>query len=501
MLAFVLALVGLKLVMGARLDLIRDEAYYALWALHPLQAGYYDHPPAVVWFIKAGRALVGDFELGARLVAIVSVGIVSLAIHRTAMALLGDHRVAALSVYWFNLTPGGMLGLFVITPDAPSMLFWALALWAAAELQAARDGRWWLAFGLFAGLGLASKYTGLFLGAGIALWLLAHRENRRWFASAYLYAGGALALAIFAPVIAWNLDNGLSSFAFQFGRAGAVDLSLRDLLHLPEFVAAQAGLLLPWLFALVVAGLAIFPTSANWRGDARLGLLIWTGVPALAYFLFHGLHATVQGNWPWPLYAQLSVLGAQMALAWKPGGRWLTLVQRQALIWQAPVGVAVGALIFAQASTQFVRLPFLDQTRVAHGWPAVARDVDALVAETGIETILVDDYGLVGWLSVYGAKMDADYRVLPLGEFHRYGFIDLPVSDAALQWPVLLALPAGISAGGVDAPARHPEPLMRLGETATFVARIVRQGADATPAGAIDIYRLERPRMPVFGSD
>jgi len=183
----------------------------------------------------------GDLELGARLVAIVSVGIVSLAIHRTAMALLGDHRVAALSVYWFNLTPGGMLGLFVITPDAPSMLFWALALRAAAELHAARDGRWWLAFGLFAGLGLASKYTGLFLGAGIALWLLAHRENRHWFASPYLYAGGALALAIFAPVIAWNLDNGLSSFAFQFGRAGDVDLSLRDLLHLPEFIAAQAG--------------------------------------------------------------------------------------------------------------------------------------------------------------------------------------------------------------------------------------------------------------------
>lgn len=494
---FVVLLIAIKLVMAATTDFIRDEAYYSLWALHPLQWGYFDHPPAVAWFIAAGYALIGESELAARLPAILSVAGMSWAVYRTAVLIFDDRRIAAFAVYVFNLTPGGLLGLLVITPDAPSMLFWALAIWAAAELIRSNDGRWWLIFGLFAGLGLASKYTGLFLGAGIVLWLVTYRSNWRWFASPWLYAGGVLALAIFAPVVVWNLQNELSSFVFQFGRSsrGLAGYELSRMLHLPEFLAGQAGLLLPGLFLLIGIIHVVFFRRRDIRADAGFGLLIWTGLPALVYFLLFGLHSTPQGNWTWPLYAQWSILGAWAIYGWQTSSQPLQWLQRWTRRLQAPVGATVMALIFIQAQFQPVRLPFPDQTRAMAGWSGVAEAVQTYADRTGTETVLVRDYGLYGYLESYGRFGGRDYRALPLDEFHRYGFVDLPTNDAELAWPVLVAVPVAVGAS-----TEPPATLRAVDDDAEPVGRIIRLGADGAPASAIDLYRLERPAEPLFGS-
>lgn len=497
--AFVCAMIAIKLVMAGTTALIRDEAYYSLWALHPLQASYFDHPPAVAWFIKAGYALLGPGELAARLLAVLSIGPIALAIHRTALIIFADRRIAAFSVYAYAVTPGAMLGLLVITPDAPSMLFWMLSIWTAAELLRSGDGRWWIAFGLFAGLGLAAKYTGLFLGAGIVLWLLLDRRNWRWFASPWLYAGGALALAIFAPVIVWNLDNSLSSFEFQFGRStrGLDVFHWSDVKHLPEFLASQVALLLPGLFILAIAAHWQFARHRENRRDRGLALLVWTGVPALVYFISFSLHSAPQGNWTWPLYAQLSIIAVWAIFAWTPKAGWLRTVQNWTLRAQVPVGLIVTLAIFTQAQSQFIRLPFPDQTLAMHGWAEVTADLEAERERAGIATILARGYGLYGYLESYGRFAGHGYRVLPLDEFHRYGFVDLPDSDDAVDWPVFVA----VHVSATEPPGGPPAALANTSPPAQWFGRLLRPAADGVPASAIDLYRLERPEPPLFGRD
>ncbi len=494
--AFVVVLVLTKFALAVATDLIRDEAYYTLWALHPLAAGYFDHPPATVWFIKGGFALFGVNEVGARALTILSMIPASVAVWRTAMIVSDDRRTAALSVWWMNLTVGMMLGLLVITPDAPAIAFWTLAVWSAAELLRSGRGHWWLVFGLFAGLGLAAKYTGLFLGAGVVIWLLWHRENRRWFASPWLYAGGALALAIFAPVVVWNLGNGLSSFAFQFGRsAGVQDFNLADLVNLPDYLAGQVALLLPWLFALGTAAFWLFFTRPSWRADRGLSLVVLTTLPALSYFLFHALHSAAQGNWPWPIYPQFALLGAFVAYS-TDGGRFIDLWRRHGLRLQAPVGAAVALVIFAQALFQPVRVPFSDQTLAMHGWAEVAQTVQRVANAEGGAPLLVRDYGLYGYLESYRAFEGLTYRALPLDEFHRYGFVTgLPATDEAVQWPVLVAWP------GLRDPADLPRQRRdgaAFDPPLTFVAHVPRIAADGEPAGGVTLMRMERQATPVF---
>ena len=66
------ALTAIRLLLAAHLELHFDEAYYWYWSKN-LQLSYFDHPPAVAWFISAGTALFGDTELGVRIFGQLSV--------------------------------------------------------------------------------------------------------------------------------------------------------------------------------------------------------------------------------------------------------------------------------------------------------------------------------------------------------------------------------------------------------------------------------------------
>jgi len=61
----IFAYTGLKLIVSGLAPLHPDEAYYWLWSQH-LSLGYYDHPPMVAYWIKAGTAIFGENPLGVR---------------------------------------------------------------------------------------------------------------------------------------------------------------------------------------------------------------------------------------------------------------------------------------------------------------------------------------------------------------------------------------------------------------------------------------------------
>ncbi|HZV54723.1 MAG TPA: glycosyltransferase family 39 protein, partial [Rhodocyclaceae bacterium] len=176
-----IAVLGLvHVIVAAFAGLTEDEAYYRLWALAPAMS-YLDHPPMVGWMIAAGRSIAGDNPLGIRLLAVLGSLLGPFVLWRTAHILFGP--AVAKRAVWFALAmPLLAVGSVVITPDAPSVMFWGLTGWALAELYVSQRADWWLAVGLFAGLGLLSKYTNLFVGAGLLLWLLIP-ANWRWFRS------------------------------------------------------------------------------------------------------------------------------------------------------------------------------------------------------------------------------------------------------------------------------------------------------------------------------
>jgi 4-amino-4-deoxy-L-arabinose transferase-like glycosyltransferase len=208
--------------------------------------------------------VAGDTPLGIRLCAVLTALLGPLILWRSAHILFGStraaRRVVALAM------PLMAVGGVIITPDTASVLFWGLAAWALAELLTSRNANWWLAVGLFAGLGLLSKYTNLFVGAGILLWLVWGPGNLRWLRSWQLWAGGAIASLLTLPVVVWNAQHEWASFGKQFGRAARGQGW--TLTYLAGLIGGFVGLASPLIALLALVGLARAVSLAARERDA-----------------------------------------------------------------------------------------------------------------------------------------------------------------------------------------------------------------------------------------
>src|SRR3981189_1067000 len=247
----VLALVALRLVAAAWAPLTFDEAYYWMWSKH-LGGGFYDHPPGVAYVIRSGTMILGDTELGVRLVSILLALPMSWAVYRATAILFGGARVAATATVLLNVTLMAAVGTMIVTPDAPLLVASSFVLFYLAKVLATGRGAWWLAVGAAVGAALLSKYTALFFGPAILIWLVAVPKLRRWLISPWPYLGGLVALAMFRHVSLWNADHHWVSFIKQIGRARIEDFKPA---FIGELIPTQIAFATPLLFILGSMGL------------------------------------------------------------------------------------------------------------------------------------------------------------------------------------------------------------------------------------------------------
>src|SRR6516165_9697032 len=180
MLAGVLAITGLRLLwlVFQPADLYPDEAQYWFWAQHPA-LGYYSKPPLVAWLIALTTRLFGESEFAIRISAPLLHAGTAIFVYAIGARLYGS-RVGLWSALAYASLPGASISAFIISTDAPLLLFWAAAFYAF--IRAREDGRWgwWLAVGAACGLGLLAKYAmayWIFSALGFVLMLRAERRH------------------------------------------------------------------------------------------------------------------------------------------------------------------------------------------------------------------------------------------------------------------------------------------------------------------------------------
>lgn len=465
----------LKIFAAANSHFVEDEAYYRIWGLYPALS-YYDHPPMIGFWIAAGQAVFGDTVLAVRALVIASGVIGSLALWRTAFLLFGRTE-AGWAVLFLNASLLVGIGGILATPDAPSVLFWGLSLWALAELSASKNASWWLVVGLMAGCGLLSKYSVLFLGAGIVLWLLWVPEARRWWGCWQLWAGGLIAVLLFSPVIWWNHAHDWVSFYKQFGRAGRGGFTAKYIL---EFLGALVGLMNPLVAVLAAPGAVMLYRRLRAR-DSAASLLLLTVLPFLIYLFYHSLHARVQANWPAPLFPAFAMMAAVFVASLGPGRR----------VWR---WCAVGGILVGLAATFLVQLhavsPFTgqfarkDPTFQLRGWPEIGRELKALAEAQQAEFVATTSYGLNAQLDFL---LKDEQPVIQLTERLRY--LMRPDPDMSLfDEPGLYVAEKRRDRAG---------DLRRSFATVEHLAELTRR-VDGVPLEVLVVYRVEGRIGPVF---
>jgi len=116
------------------------------------------------WLIALTTGLFGESEFAIRLSAPLLHAGTAVLVYAIG-ARLYDSRVGLWSALAYASLPGASVSAFIISTDAPLVLFWAAALYAFIRARDDGGAGWWVALGLACGLGLLAKYA-------MAYWLL-----------------------------------------------------------------------------------------------------------------------------------------------------------------------------------------------------------------------------------------------------------------------------------------------------------------------------------------
>jgi hypothetical protein len=328
----VLIIAGISFVVhvliGNNYGYFRDELYVMAMSQHPA-LGYVDVPPLVPWITLIPRFLTGNALWALHVIsALVCAGTILLT--GLMAQLLGGSRwvqgLAALATATALILLGNGA---IYSYDVFDAFWWTLAATVLVVLLRDEQPRWWLAFGVVAGLGLLTKETILFCGFALVVGLLLTPQRRLLFTRWTLF-GGLIALALVSPYLLWNAVNGWASLQFWAGysqnhSAGGTPL---------DFIVNQILIMNPLSIFLWGAGLWYFFSKHGGRyrvfGWAYVILFVlFLVIQAKSYFLA-------------PAYLPLFAGGAMLLGKWR--------VRRPRWVMAYAVALALVGLLLAPAA-------------------------------------------------------------------------------------------------------------------------------------------------------
>src|ERR1700693_956975 len=296
--AIALAKLLFHIYFNNRYGYFRDEFDYISCGDH-LGWGYVDQPPLIPFLIRICRAILGDSLRSIRFIPALAS---SLLVVQTAVLAreFGGRRFALLlSAITVVIAPqylsnGSLLGTNCLEPT----LGMGCAYLAILAIKRDRP-RYWLWFGIVAGLGMEEKYSITIFGFGIVIGLLLTAQ-RRVFLNPWIWLGGLAAFLIFLPNLLWNLHNHWPFLELMRNiRAEGRDV----ILPLPQFFLQQTFLVDPITAPIWLTGLFALLFSSRLKPYRALGgcyLVCFT-----VFFILHGKNYYLA-----PVYPMLLAAGA-----------------------------------------------------------------------------------------------------------------------------------------------------------------------------------------------
>lgn len=270
-----------RLLLFQGLDLYADEAYYWMWSRRPA-FGYFDHPPAVAWLIRASTAFLPG-ELGVRILFVACGGLAVVFAALIAREMTDDPRAPTVAAVLAATSPILILTGGLALPDAPVEATYAGATWLVARAR----GRGWIWAGVAVGLALLSKYTAALLAPALFLLVLLDRDLRDELRTPWPWLGGAVAILLFLPNLLWNATHDWVAIQFQIRHGMVGQATLRSSLEFAGGLLGGAGV--------VALPLGIWQLVRS-RGSFSLRVAAATLVP-IAVTVLSATRGRVEANW------------------------------------------------------------------------------------------------------------------------------------------------------------------------------------------------------------
>jgi 4-amino-4-deoxy-L-arabinose transferase-like glycosyltransferase len=398
-----------------RYDYFRDEFDYMACGNH-LAWGYVDQPPLVPVLVRICRFLLGDSLRSIRFIPAVASSALVVLTAMIARELGGRWFALVLSATAVLIAPIYLSDGSLLSTNCLEPILWMGCAYFAILAIKRNEPRYWLWFGVVAGIGLEEKYSIAVFGFGMVIGLLL-TEQRRAFANKWFWLGGVAAFLIFLPNLIWNVQNHFPFAELMHNiKAEGRDVALSPL----QFFAQEILLLHPFTAPVWITGFLALLFSARLKPYRALG---WCFLAAFTVFV------VLKGKnyYLAPIYAMLLAAGAvtiengieKLRQAWLKPVTLFALFASGA--WLAPVIVPV--LPVEQFVTYMNKLPFtIPRSEHSHmravlpqyyadqfGWREIVAETATAYnrlspAERPGCGIFAQDYGQAGAIDFFGPR-------------------------------------------------------------------------------------------------
>jgi 4-amino-4-deoxy-L-arabinose transferase-like glycosyltransferase len=272
-----------------------------------LDWGFNKHPPASAFFAEVFYQIFGPQDWAYYFLSQIFVVISFFVVWKFSEEFFSDKTYGLLSVlllegiYFYNFT----------TPEfnvnVCQLPFWALSVlyaWKGFKSNKTID---WLLFGIFAAIGILSKYLFIYLLIAMDVFfyymIIKKRVN---FKSLIFFIPFFLVLL---PHLIWLTENDYITITYGLHRTGTGDQSFLDHLIYPViFLGKQIGILIPF-FIISFFAISKFKSKFNFKDQKLLFLLAINIVPILLMFLTSMIMGVkIRTMWMTPFYLFFGVL-------------------------------------------------------------------------------------------------------------------------------------------------------------------------------------------------
>ena len=415
--AIALAKLVFHIYFNNRYGYFRDEFDYIACGNH-LAWGYVDQPPLIPSLIHLSRAVLGDSLRAIRFIPALASSLLVVQTAVLAREFGGRRFVLILSAICAVIAPqylsnGSLLGTNCLEPN----LWMGCAYFAILAVKRANP-RYWLWFGVVAGIGMEEKYTIALFGFGVVVGLLL-TPQRRAFLNPWIWLGGLAAFLVFLPNLLWNIHYDWPFLQLMHNiRAEGRDVVLGPV----DYFAQQTLLINPLTAPIWLTGLFALLFSSRWKQYRFLGwsYLVCYGV----LFALHGKNYYLAPVYPMLLAAGAVVLDdaiSRKSISWLKPAIAAVLLANGAYLAPIVIPILSPDRFLAYAKYLPMKLPVMehDHARAAlPQWYADQFGWNEIVAETAVAWnqlkpeeredencgIFVQDYGQAGAIDFLGRK-------------------------------------------------------------------------------------------------
>ena len=269
--------------------------------------GYNKHPPFSAWSVEIFYQIFGNHDWAYYLLSqlfVVSAFFIIFKFSEDFFQNPTHNLISVLlleGIYFYNFT----------TPEfnvnVCQLPFWTLVVYYCWKGIKQNDNTSWLFFGLFAALGVLSKYLFIYLLVAIDIFFIYLIVNKKINFKCLISL--VTFVLVLLPHLIWLENNDYTTITYALQRTGLEQSPL--VAHIVQpliFLVKQLGILMPF-FVMLLFIVSKFKTKSNFKDKKLLFLLTINIVPIILMFLTSmTMGVKIRTMWMTPFYLFMGVL-------------------------------------------------------------------------------------------------------------------------------------------------------------------------------------------------